>query len=71
MFLIGDVKVFKVTEKNFEGKVYFSCLAMDNDKDIYKFSVYDSMPKEGDTYQVELHSSDRDLKPFCRFVKVK
>ena len=37
--LIGDVKVFKATEKQYEDRKYFTCLGMDKDNDIYKFSA--------------------------------
>lgn len=70
--LIGDVKVFKATEKEYDGRKYFSCLGMTKDNEIYKFSAgYEDHPQPGEVYQMELSSSDRDLKPFIRFVKVK
>jgi hypothetical protein len=62
----------KVTEKEYDGKKYFNCLGIAKDKEIYKFSAnYDDHPKEGDVYQMTLTSSDRDLKPYIRFNKVK
>ena len=70
--LIGDVKVFKATEKEFEGRRYYSCLGMTKDNEIYKFSTgADDQPVSGDIYQMELSASDRDLKPYIRFIKVK
>lgn len=70
--LVGDVKVFKATQKEYEGRIYFSCLGMDKDNEVYKFSApAEDRPKQGDIYQMELSSSDRDLKPFVRFIKVK
>lgn len=70
--LVGDVKVIKASEKEFDGRRYFTCMGMDKDNDIYKFSCsYDDMPKQGDTYQMELSPSDKDLRPYVRFVKVK
>lgn len=70
--LVGDVKVFKATQKEYEGRVYFTCLGMDKDNDVYKFSApAEDLPKQGDIYQMEMSSSDRDLKPYIRFIKVK
>lgn len=70
--LIGDVKVFKATEKEYEGRRYFTCLGMTKENDIYKFSAsFEDQPKNGDMYQMELSPSDRDLKPYIRFIKVK
>ena len=73
MILVGDVTVLKATEKEYEGRKYYTCLGMcPKDKEIYKFSAsYDESPKEGDTYQMIMSASDRDLKPFVRFQKVK
>lgn len=71
-YLIGDVKVFKATQKEYDGRVYYTCLGMTKDNDIYKFSApAEDKPQTGDSYQMELSSSDRDLKPYIRFVKVK
>lgn len=71
-FLVGDVSVFKVSEKEYEGRKYYNCMGMTKDKDIYKFSAaFEDHPQAGDVYQMELSSSDRDLKPFVRFIKVK
>lgn len=70
--LIGDVQVFKATEKEYEGRKYFTCLGMTKENDIFKFSAaVEDKPSQGDVYQMELSSSDRDLKPYIRFVKVK
>lgn len=70
--LIGDVKVFKATEKQYEDRKYFTCLGMDKDNDIYKFSApYDDKPVNGDIYQMELSPSDKDFRPYIRFMKVK
>lgn len=70
--LIGDVKVFKATEKEYDGRKYFTCLGMTKDNDIYKFSAqFEDHPVNGDVYQMELSPSDRDLKPMVRFAKVK
>lgn len=71
-YLIGDVKVFKANQKEYEGRIYYSCLGMTKDNEIFKFSApAEDKPINGDTYQMELSSSDRDLKPYIRFVKVK
>lgn len=70
--LIGDVKVFKATEKEYEGRRYYTCLGMTKDNEIFKFSAsVDDKPISGDIYQMELSASDRDLKPYIRFIKVK
>ena len=70
--LIGDVKVFKATEKEYEGRKYFSCLGMTKDNDIFKFSAKEEdHPVSGDIFQMEISPSERDLKPFVRFIKVK
>ena len=71
-YLIGDVKVFKATQKEYDGRIYFSCLGMDKNNEVFKFSASaEDKPVNGDIYQMELSSSDRDLKPYIRFKKVK
>lgn len=70
--LIGDVKVFKATEKEYDGRRYYSCLGMSKDNEVYKFSApAEDAPVPNDVYQMELSPSDRDLKPYIRFKKVK
>ena len=72
MVLVGDVTIIKANEKEYDGRKYFTCLGMSKDKEIYKFSAnYDDQPKEGDVYQMAMGSSDKDLKPFVRFQRVK
>ena len=71
-YLIGDVTIFKATKKEYEGRVYFTCLGMDKNKEVFKFSARsEDNPQNGDVYQMELSSSDKDLKPYIRFIKVK
>lgn len=70
--LIGEVKVFKSTEKQYEERKYYTCLGMDKDNEIYKFSApYEDHPDNGDVYQMEMSPSEKDLRPYIRFVKVK
>lgn len=72
MLLVGDVTVIKANEKEYDGRKYFTCLGMAKDKEVYKFSAsYDEQPKEGDVYQMSMSASDRDLKPYIKFTKVK
>lgn len=70
--LAGDVQVFKVDMKEYDGRKYFSCFGMTKEKDLYKFSAsYEDNPQVGDNYQMVVSPSARDLKPFVRFMKVK
>ena len=72
MVLVGDVTVIKANEKEYDGRKYYTCLGMAKDKEIYKFSAkYEDHPKEGDIFQMTMGSSDKDLKPFVKFERVK
>lgn len=70
MVLVGDVTLIKAERKEYDGRVYFSCLGVAEDKEIYKFSCSEQ-PKEGDKFQMVLSSSMKDLKPYVRFEKIK
>ena len=70
-FLIGDVQVTYVTEKEFEGRKYYKMQAMGKDKCLYSVSApYDEHPKEGDIYQMFVEP-DNNWKPRVRVQKVK
>lgn len=70
MVLVGDVTVIKFERKEYEGRVYYNCLGIADDKEIYKFSSAEQ-PKEGDKFQMFMRASMRDLKPQVYFEKVK
>ena len=68
--IVGDCKVFKSEQKEYDGRIYYVALAMSDDQEVYKFTS-DELPKVGEVYQMELTSNTKDLKPYVRFRKVK
>lgn len=70
-FLIGDVTVAYVQEKEFDGRKYYKFQAIGKDKCMYSLSCrYEDHPKEGDTFQL-IVEADNNWRPVVRCQKVK
>lgn len=70
MYLVGTVTLTKVVRKEWEGRVYFKCQALGDDKEVYSVSLSsDLSPRQGDVLQMILEPSDKDWKPYIRFAK--
>lgn len=64
------VNVIEVTEKSYDSRKYFSCLAIGTDKKVYKFSTsYDDQVKVNDKYQMIVDRNDKDMKAVVRYQK--
>lgn len=67
MYLIGTLQVTKVIPKEWDGRRYFKCQGIGDDKEVYAFSLNDGEnPRSGDVFQMIVEPSDRDWKPFVR-----
>ena len=72
MFLVGEVIVTQCVKKEYDGRVYFKCQGMGEDKCAYSFSCAgDVNPQVGDHFQMYIQPSDKDFKAIAFYQKVK
>lgn len=70
MYLVGKLTLSKVSEKEYEGRKYYKCVALADDKEVYNVSLSGSEnPRVGDVYHMRIEASERDFKPVVRFQK--
>lgn len=70
-FLIGDMQITYVEQKEYDGRKYFKMQAVGKDKAVYSLSApYEDQPKAGDIYQLYIEP-DRYFKPKVRAQKVR
>lgn len=71
MFLIGDVTVMSVQQKEFDGRKYYKMQVLAEDKVAYAVSAkFDDHPQVGDKFQMFVEP-DGNYKPVVRCQKVK
>lgn len=67
MYLIGTLSISKVVAKEWEGRKYYKCQAIGDDKEVYSISLNsDQNPRNGDIFQMIVEPSDKDWKPIVR-----
>lgn len=68
MYLVGTVTLSKVVAKEWEGRRYYKCQGVGDDKEVYSVSLGENEnPRVGDIFQMIVEVSDRDWKPVVRF----